>query len=280
MASPATRRQRADRITRLFREHRADMWRSDNTRGEVIGRSFAATRGFYEMVDSLAKNIPGFQWENCCSGGRIKDYGAMRRTVKVFDSDTYSTLHVRQAFHDTSHALHPIQIEGHLGSVDGRLRPQGVAALRFAFRAMSMGAPEWFLDAPNGGNGNAPWTQAEKDAVKACVNTYKTRIRPLVRSADLYHILPRPDGRKWDGTEYYDPASGKGVVYVFKPSAEQPAETIRLKGLDAKQSYRITFEDSTQPPSVRSGAELMRQGLRLALDGAEASELIFFEVTR
>ena len=107
MANPAARRQRADRIRRLFREYGADMWRSDCTRGEVIGASYAATRGFYEMVDALAKEIPGFQWENCSGGGRIKDYGAMRRAVKIFNSDTYSPLHVRQAFYDSSLRLPP-----------------------------------------------------------------------------------------------------------------------------------------------------------------------------
>ena len=216
MASPAGRRQRADRIARLFREYHADMWRSDCTRGEVIGASYAATRGFYEMVDTLAEEIPGFQWENCSGGGRIKDYGAMRRAVKIFNSDTYSPLHVRQAFYDSSYAFHPMQIEGHLGSTDGRYRPRGVAGMKYAFRSMSLGAPEWFLDAPNGGNGSEPWTQAEKDAVKACVETYKAKLRPLVRAADLYHILPRPDGRNWDGIEYYDPAAGKGVVYLVQ----------------------------------------------------------------
>jgi hypothetical protein len=114
--------------------------------------------------------------------------------------------------------------------------------------------------------------------VKACVDTYKAKLRPLVRSADLYHIFGRPDGRKWDGVEYYDPAAGKGVVYVFKPSPTPAAETIRFKGLDAKQRYRIRFEDGTQPLCIRSGAELMDQGLRVTLNGAEASELVFFEV--
>jgi hypothetical protein len=278
MANPAARRQRADRITRLFREYGADMWRSDCTRGDVVGPSFAATRGFYEMVDGLAAKIPGFQWENCSGGGRIKDYGAMQRSVKIFNSDTYSTLHVRQGFFDTSFAFPPIQIEGHLGSTDGRFRPQGVAGMKFAFRSVSMGAPEWFLDAPNGGNGSAPWTQEEKDAVKASVQTYKTRIRPLVRAADLYHIFPRPDGKRWDGIEYFDPAAGKGVVYLFKPAAEPATETVRFKGLDAKAKYRLTFEDGSEPPSVRSGAELMEKGLRLTLRGPEASELVFFEV--
>ncbi len=152
--------------------------------------------------------------------------------------------------------------------------------MRYAFRSMAMGAPEWFIDAPNGGNGSEPWTQQEKDAVKACAETYKARLRPLVRAGDLYHVLPRPDGRKWDGVEYYDPLAGKGVVYLFKPSAEPAAETIRLKGLDARQQYRVTFEDGTQPPSLRSGAELMDPGLRVTLEGAEVSELVFFEAAQ
>jgi len=280
MANPTTRRQRADRIRRLFREYNADMWRSDCTRGPVIGSSYAATLGFYKMVDALAKEIPGFQWENCSGGGRIKDYGAMRRAVKIFNSDTYSALHVRQAFYDSAYAFHPIQIEGHLGSVDGRYRPRGVAGIRYAFRSTSMGAPEWFLDAPNGGNGSEPWTQQEKDALKACVDTYKTKIRPLVRKADLYHIFPRPDGRRRDGIEYYDPADGKGVVYVFQPSNGTATEPIRFKGLDSKRMYRVSFEDGTHPSSVKSAAELMDKGLQVRLKGKEASELVFFEVAR
>ena len=90
-----------------------------------MGASFDATRGFYQMVDTLAQEIPGFQWENCSGGGRIKDYGAMSRAVKIFNSDTYSALHVRQAFYDSSYAMHPVQLEGHLGSTDGRYRPHG-----------------------------------------------------------------------------------------------------------------------------------------------------------
>ena len=34
------------------------------------------------LLDALKDEIPGFQWENCSGGGRIKDYGAMRRAVK------------------------------------------------------------------------------------------------------------------------------------------------------------------------------------------------------
>ena len=152
--------------------------------------------------------------------------------------------------------------------------------MKYAFRSMSLGAPEWFLDAPNGGNGSEPWSQQEKDALRACVDTYKAKLRPLVRAADLYHILPRPDGRSWDGIEYYDPAAGKGVVYLFQSATPATTEPIRFKGLDAQRMYRVSFEDGTHPSSVKSAAELLEQGLAVKLAGEEASELIFFEIVR
>jgi hypothetical protein len=280
MANPETRAQRAARIRRLFAEHRADMWRSDNTRGVLIGSSHEATRGFYALLDELANDVPGFQWENCCSGGRVKDYGAMQRSVKIFNSDTYSALHVRQAFYDSSYAFHPAQIEGHLGSTDGRFRPRGVTGLRFAFRSTSLGAPEWFLDAPNGGNGSEPWTAEERQTVRACVDTYKTRIRPLVRSADLYHVLPRPDGHTWDGIQYWDPDASQGVVYLFKPAGEEATQAVRLHGLEAATAYRLTFADGSNPTVTKTGTELLGAGLSVTLPAGEVSELVFIEAAR
>jgi len=148
--------------------------------------------------------------------------------------------------------------------------------MRFAFRSTSLGAPEWFIDAPNGGNGAAPWTDEEKAAVKAAVTTYKTRIRPLVRCADLYHILPRPDGKNWDGIQYYDPATKKGVVYFFKPAAGADTVTLKLRGVEPATRYRVTFEDGSNPAAVKTGEELAK-GLDVTLPGAGVSELVFLE---
>jgi hypothetical protein len=88
------------------------------------------------------------------------------------------------------------------------------------------------------------------------------------------------DGLKWDGIEYYDPAGGKGAVYLFKPAATPASQNFRLKGLDRAASYCTSFEDSTRTTAVKTGVELMDQGLTVTLPGAEMSELIFFEVLR
>jgi alpha-galactosidase len=276
MASEEGRNRRMAHVKRLYNEYKADMWRSDGTGGPVVGASYAEVRGFYAMLDQLGREIPNFQWENCNGGGRIKDYGAMKRSVKIFITDTYAEHHIRQAFYDGSYALPAAQLEGCVGSTNGRFRPQGPTGMRFAFRSTSLGAPEWFIDAPNGGNGSAPWTDEEKAAVKAAVATYKTRIRPLVRSANLYHILPRPNGKDWDGIQYYDPAAGKGLVYLFKPSAVPDTITLKLRGVESGRRYRVTFEDGSNPAAEKTGDELAN-GIAVTLKGAPVSELMWVD---
>ncbi len=275
MASAAGRERRLGHIRRLF-SYGADLWRSDSTNGPVVGASYDSFKGFYALLDQLAGEIPNFQFENCVCGGRVKDFGTMRRSVKVFNTDTYAEHHVRQAFYDSSYVFPPAQLMGCLGSSDGRYRPKGAAGMRFAFRTMSLGAPEWFLDSPTGTNTNAPWTDEETAAVKAAVATYKTKIRPLVRKADLYHILPRPDGRNWDGIQYHDATARTGVAILFKPAAGAESALIRFRGVDPQANYQVTFEDGSNPAAVRSGAELLN-GLTVTLKGAPVSELVFIQ---
>ena len=280
MTTAAGRQIRANRVKRLLGEHDADLWRSDNTSGAVVTSDYWSVKGFYDMIDGLQQELPDFQWENCSSGGRIKDYGAMKRSVKIFNSDNYSELDQRKVFYDSSFTFHPMQLEGHLGTLQDSLivyRPEGVAGMKYAFRSMSMGAPEWFIDAPNGGNGSDPWTEEEKQAVGSCVTTYKEKIRPLIRNADLYHIFSRPDGIVWDGIEYYDPETCKGVVYIFKPDSPDDTQTIVLKGLDANRMYHLTFEDGSNPMASLLGADLMNAGIDVTLHGNHVSELMFIE---
>ena len=276
MSNPAARNRRIADVTYLCTNYGTDMWRSDNTGGPVVAASYASVLGFYSVLDRLNADIGNFQWENCSSGGRIKDFGAMSRCVKIFMTDTYFEADVRKAFYDSSFMYPPAQLLGCLGSTDGLYRPQGPDGMKFAFRTVSMGAPEWFIDAPNGANSGNPWTQAEKTAVASSVETYKSRIRPLVRNADLYHILPRPDGVNWDGVQYYDPATGKGVTYLFKPSAGSNSRMISLRGVDPGTNYQVTFQDGTNPNGVTTGQSLM-DGMLITLPGAKNSELMFLD---
>lgn len=277
MATAEGRATRARRVKRLFAQHGADTWRSDATRGQVVAPDYWSVKGFYAMLDTLKREVPGFQWENCSGGGPIKDYGAMLRATKIQICDTVDgAIVTRRVFYDSSHALHPMQMQGFLGW-HSRARPGEPGGIAYDFRSAGLGAFMWWIDSPNPTNGGAAWTEEERRAVAREAHTYKTRLRPLIRGANLYHVLPRPDDLNWDGIEYYDPSGGRGVIYVFKPGAGPDSHPIKLKGLEADRVYRLSFEDGSNDDKTCSGAELMHEGFTMVLRGALVSELVWID---
>jgi hypothetical protein len=282
-------------IRYLFDEYEADLWRSDGTAGPLIGMSYGgesrahypsdqeywAVNGFYRMLDDLAAEYGNvFQWENCNGGGGVKDFGAMKRATKISNTDTYTSLHNRQAFYDASYYLPPMQLHAALGEIPSYSDLNPAEGLLFQFRSASMGSPQIFLDSPNPTNGGKNWTNEEKDQIAKAVDTYKTKIRPLIRNGDLYHILPRPNGIDWDGVEYYDPGVGRGVCYLFKPNTTASnMKNIRLRGLNPYALYNVTFEDGSNPFRSMYGSELMEPGINITLSSPIASELMFFSIS-
>lgn len=254
-------------IKRLFDDYGAEIWRNDLG---GPGGTYEDIRKSYDTLDRLQKDLPAFQYENCCSGGQIKDFGIMKRAVKIFNVEAaYHTGYQETVFWDSSYLFPPIQLEGSNGGRVG----SGVAGLVYTFRSAAQGAPEWFLDTPDGGWRDKAWTQEEKDAIRAVVAMYKAKVRPLQRNSNLYHLTARPDGKIWYALQYYKPEEKKGVVYVFRRGGE--TQVIKLKRLDPAATYAVTFADGSNPPVTRTGAELMNAGIQVTLKGQVVSEWIF-----
>ena len=110
-------------------------------------------------------------------------------------------------------------------------------------------------------------------------NLYNTVMKPLIKYGDLYHILPRPDGIHWDGLEYIDADSEneiKGMVLLWKPTDTEGVEkTVYLRGLDEKTIYNLKFEDRPEQNCTKTGAELMKKGLTVRIEGQSGSEMIW-----
>src|ERR1019366_10209156 len=106
----------------------------------------------------------------------------------------------------------------------------------------------------------------QHEAARQAIALYQQKLRPLIRDARLYHVSPRPDGVRWDGMQYWDPAHGQGVVFAFRGSVPDEAEhRFVLVGLDAGKRYRLHFQDATAPDTVANGSQLMGQGLDVNL---------------
>ena len=279
---------RKDDATYLYDHFKIDFYRSDGTDGNVLQTGKAGpgcrahyaedlgywqTKGFYEVIDWLYANVTNFAYENCSGGGRIKDFGVMKRAIRIQDQDVYRPIDARRAFWDSSYALHPMQ----LATLSGSWSDWQASGSVYEFRSASLGAPYWHPDAPNGGNGGPKWSDAQRLQIKRAVEIYKTKLRPLVRTANLYHILPRPDDKRWDGIEYFDPTSKKGAICIFRPDNPDNRQVVKLRGLDAKAQYWLWCEDGSVPTQQTSGKLLMGTGLTISLPQPYSSDIIFLQ---
>ena len=187
--SESGKQQRISDIEFLLKDLHADFYRSDATAGPVIQGAFGkghkahypedvlywATKGFYEVLDTLYARNPTFLWEDCSGGGTIKDFGASRRAAKIQNQDRYYPIDARQSFYDASFVFPPMQLAALVGSWADWQATGSV----YEFRSASLGAAYWHPDAPNGGNGGPVWSAQQKAQIKRAVATYKEKLRPL-----------------------------------------------------------------------------------------------------
>jgi hypothetical protein len=262
----------------LYDNFLIDSYRSDGTDGNVLpyGGYGAGTRahynqdvgywqtkGYYEFLDWCYANITGFQYENCSGGGRIEDFGIMKRSMRIQITDAYSVLDAQRALYDALYTYPASQLAAYIMS--------GPGDMKYWFRSSSMGKAQLACM-------TTTLNMTQKNQIAACVTTYKNKVRLLIKTADVYHIFPRPDDTQWTGMEYYDKTSGIGVVYIFRPNTSTSSQYIKLKGLASGSNYTISFEDGSNPTVTMSGATLMSTGINVSLtDGTYTSELMWID---
>ena len=232
----------------------------------AIDVGYRAAQGYYRVYDTLRSENPDLLFENCVNGGRMIDYGAVRRCHYISITDTYDPLSNRQAFYDAAFALPPAMCECYIENI----AVHSLAQFRFMLRSGMMGWCTIMTD-------TSKWTPHQHEAAKRQFALYKQQLRPLIRGADLYHVSDRPDGVRWDGIEYFDSKTGGGVLFAFRGKNDEPRHAFKLKGLSPEVHYGLSFEDHSSPASIARGAELMKTGVELNLPERESSELVFIQ---
>ena len=243
----------------------------DHIPGDRVDTSRASAEGYYSIYEQLLKENPNLLLEDCVNGGRLFDFGVAKRVHYMCISDDYFPLGLRKGFYDMSFPFPPSMLEGYIGTSIG---PEATLAnFKFMLRSNMMGWCTIMID-------TSLWTPAQHVAAKRQFALYKQKLRPLIASANLYHVLPRPDGKIWDGMQYYDPKTGKGVVFIFRPQSDVSTQTVRLMGLDPNMQYSVAAEDGSAVSKIMSGKELMVQGLRISLPERDSSDLIFISLAK
>jgi alpha-galactosidase len=273
-----------DRLRTIIRQNKLDLLEHDQTvvtdgcdppdRGHTHTRSrldagYRAAEGYYRIYDTLRQENPNLLFENCVNGGHMIDYGAVRRCHYISITDTYDPLSNRRAFYDATFALPAAMCECYIQH-EAALADRGLPQFRFMLRSGMMGWCTIMTDTRR-------WTAAQHDAARREFALYKESLRPLIRRADLYHVSPRPDGVRWDGIEYFDPSNGRGVMFAYRGTGDEPEHTFVFKGLDPEAQYALSFQDGSAADTAASGRELLGQGLRLRLREPQTSEIVHIQ---
>jgi len=230
--------------------------------------AYWAEKGFLKLLDHMYATRPGFRYQNCSGGGALKGYALMKRSCTVQVTDSFDALNMRKAVWDSSYCFPMMQIMTQFGD---RSSGGAIGEASYRLRTYLMAAPSAHIELPTG------MTAEERALMIRLVDVYKTQVRPLIRHADVYHTLPRPDGTSWDGLQLYDPGAGKGLTMVFKPDSDTDTWQLRWRGLEAETRYEVTFCDGTNAAMRVQGEVLMRQGIPVALKGRYVAEWVFIE---
>ena len=99
----------------------------------------------------------------------------------------------------------------------------------------------------------------------------------MLKDVKVHHIRPRPDGQHWDGLFYWSPSLKRGTLYIFRPDAADVQQVVKLRGLAARGRYRSWSEDGSIASEVRTGRELMENGLGIKLPQRYTSDLIYVQ---
>lgn len=229
--------------------------------------SYHAVRGYYDIQANLRRRHPDLLLEICNDGGRMVDFGSAAHGDYFSITDTYDPLSNRRAFYDTSFVLPTAMLEAYVE----RWPTPRIENFLYMLRSGMMGWISIMLD-------TTTWNEQQHAVAKQEFDLYKSQLRPLIRDASLYHISERPDGVRWDGMEYFDPQSHRGVVYAFRGSTESESEhRFFLRGLQTTSRYKLRFHDHSSDDQIVEGTELMKAGLLVHLPVANSSELIFLD---
>ena len=189
----------------------------------------------------------------------MKDFSTLTRAVVVNCDDSADFHSAKTTFYTSSYCIHPAQLmlPVNAGSyTPGNDKYVGFGDHDYGMQSQLLGAG--MLSNHNGTQ------QADRDAWDKYLLIYNSRVKPLIKNGDLYHVFDRPDAKNWDGLFYVDltAKNTKGLLAVFKPtSAAGDTTTVKLRGLDANATYQVEFMDHPEQNVTMTGAELMNTGL-------------------
>ncbi|MEX0317393.1 MAG: alpha-galactosidase [Ruegeria sp.] len=239
-----------ERMAAILSAHDIDYIKWDHNR--VLPMPDAAqTRGSYALIDRLRADFPHVEIESCASGGGRIDFGILKRTQRVWLSDSNDALERLRIQHNAAIFL-PMAVTGsHVGP---RVCHTSGRVLDIRFRA-------WVAAQRHMGFEMDPRELTEDEAaVLRGVTTWWKANRDWLYSADILR-LDSPDPAVIAEQQQTSDGS-RFVVFAGKAatSAQIAPRPLRLTRLEAEALYRVELRRTAEaPPTLSRGNPVLKQ---------------------
>lgn len=277
-------------LERIVRNYRLDLYMHDFNapqRGQAaqpLCDGFAECEywrhheALYRAFGRLHAKLPNLALMQAAAGGCRSDLATAGVFQEHFASDRASFPYLYRMLSGLSVFLPPET----LVAANGMAWPQDLPDLDTTLRgAYALG------NTPRIFNSLLPKSVAElKPATREkflhYARLYKSFIRPMLPTCKVYHHAPvnatgGVESGGWFAMEFASPDRTKGWATVVRlTGGPKEAYVLRLKGVDAKLDYRVTFDNTGKTQSL-PGGQLMREGLRIRPPTNPRSEFILLE---
>lgn len=210
-------------------------------------------RELLKLMERFATNFPNVMAMICSGGGGRVDFGSLRYFHSFWPSDNTDPIQRVKIQWGFSHFFPASTISSHVTRM-------GKAKMKFAIDVALSGAFGVDLALDNA-------TPEEREQIAEGVRIYKSTIRNLVMSGELYRLLS-PYGNSTSSLSYVSQNKDQAILYIYQIE-DGHVPTITLSGLAKDKNYlirEINIPDGTIsrfPANGKkfSGLELMEKGI-------------------
>lgn len=248
MALPEVRDFLFDRVGRILGEYEIDYVKWDHNRVLPLPDA-AQTRGSYDLIDRLRAAFPKTEIESCASGGGRIDFGILKRTHRVWLSDSNDAIERLRMQHNAAIFL-PMAVTGsHVGP---RICHTSGRTIDIRFRA-------WVAAQRHMGFEMDPreLTADEARILKEVTGWWQDN-RDWMVQADILR-LDSPDPAVI-AEQHLAQGGGRFVVFAGKQdtSKQIAPRPLRLTRLTRDAMYRVTLRNRADAPTLSRGTPLLK----------------------
>ncbi|OHB77797.1 MAG: hypothetical protein A2W31_10965 [Planctomycetes bacterium RBG_16_64_10] len=227
-------------------------------------------QGYLAYWDGLRQRHPNLRIDSCASGGRRDDLETLRRAVPLIRSDFLFEPTSQQNHHFSFASWIPYHGAGYVtghSAIGFKVEP-GVES--YGFRANM--SPSLTLC----------YDMRSKDLdykLAARLFAQLKQVQPNYLG-DFYPLTAYSlSSNVWLAWQYNRPEAGAGVVQAFRrPDSSETSMRFKLRGLVAGAKYEVENFDGGK--EIRTGRELMKDGVTVTLSEKPAAAVIAYQRTK